>query len=60
MHKEKTTNVRVPLSLWEAVREEAQITRRSASTELAIIIEEALAARKVARDPPVKNRKTKP
>jgi hypothetical protein len=45
--KEPTINVRVPVSLWEEIRAQANVTRRSASTELAIVIEEALAARKV-------------
>jgi hypothetical protein len=48
MEQEKTVNVRIPLVLWNAVREYAKATRRSASAELAIVIEEALAVRKDA------------
>jgi hypothetical protein len=59
MKKEQTINVRVPVSLWEQIRAHAEVGRRSASTELAMVIEEALATRKVAaKSQPGRHKKT--
>jgi len=40
--EEDTINVRLPRSLWEKVQESAQKTRRSASAELAVLVEQSL------------------
>jgi hypothetical protein len=60
MKREQTINVRVPVSLWEEIRAQAEVGRRSASTELAMVIEEALAARKATADAAKPTRKAKP
>jgi hypothetical protein len=54
MDKSPNVNVRVPRALLDAVREYAKASRRSAAAELAVVIEEALAARGAVETRPAK------
>jgi hypothetical protein len=50
---EQTVNVRLPVSLWNAVQALALIDRRSASAELAVLVAIALADRNpITQDKP--------